>query len=125
MNVRSHYQFIQKGRRSSLITPDSLKQLQGIDFDFAPKNKSYTKYYIDHLDELRLFKVKHGHCRVPQKFPANRKLGGWVLYVRQPYRKHVHGLSNSMTLQRIEQLAELGFDFEPQKGRPSRLQDLE
>jgi hypothetical protein len=46
MNVRSHYQFIQKGKKSSLITGERLKQLQAIDFEFAPKNKSHTKYYV-------------------------------------------------------------------------------
>jgi Helicase associated domain len=124
MNVRSHYQFIQKGKKSSLMTTDRLTQLQDVDFDFAPKNKSYTKYYSDrwvhHLEELRRFKEKHGHCRVPQRFTTNRKLGGWVLYVRYQYRKHANGQPSTMTGQRIEQLAELGFDFEPRKGRPSQ-----
>ena len=110
-----------------MITPDRLKQLLDIDFDFAPKHKSYTKYYIDrwlhHLEELHRFKEKHGHCRVPQRFTANRKLGGWVLYVRHQYHKHINGQSSTMTRQRIEQLAELGFDFEPQKGRPGLSKD--
>ena len=127
MNVRSHYQFIQKGRKSSLITPDRLGQLQDIDFDFAPKTKSCTKYYSDrwvhHLEELSRFKAMHGHCRVPQRFPANRKLGGWVLYVRHQYRKYLNGHGSTMTIQRIEQLAALGFDFEPRKGRPGLSKD--
>jgi Helicase associated domain len=62
MNVRSHYQFIQKGKKSSLMTADRLKLLKDVDFVFAPKSKSYTKYYIDcwvhHLEELRRFKEK-------------------------------------------------------------------
>jgi Helicase associated domain len=124
MNVRSHYQFLQKGKKSSLITDDRLKQLQEIDFEFAPKNKSHTKYYVDrweqHLEELRQFKERTGHCRVPQRFSGNKKLGGWVLYVRHQYRKHLNGQPSTMTPDRIRQLTDLEFDFEPRKGRPGR-----
>ena len=38
MNVRSNFQFLQ-GKNNSVITEENLQQLQGIDFDFAPKNK--------------------------------------------------------------------------------------
>ena len=124
MNVRSHFQFIQKGKKSSLITEERLQQLQDIDFDFAPKNKSHTKYYVDrwvhHLQELYQFKQKNGHCRVPQRYKPNKKLGGWVLYVRHQYRKHQNGQPSTMTPDRIDQLKQLGFDFEPRKGRPGR-----
>jgi hypothetical protein len=124
MNVRSHFQFLQKGKKSSLITDERLRQLQDIEFDFAPKNKSHTKYYIDrwvqHLQELQQFKQKNGHCRVPQRYTDNKKLGGWVLYVRHQYRKHQNGQPSTMTPDRIEQLRQLGFDFEPRKGRPGR-----
>jgi Helicase associated domain len=124
MNVRSHFQFLQKGKKSSLITEERLQQLHGIEFDFAPKNKSHTKYYVDrwvhHLQELYEFKQNTGHCRVPQRYTANKKLGGWVLYVRHQYRKHQSGQPSTMTPDRIEQLRQLGFDFEPRKGRPGR-----
>jgi hypothetical protein len=124
MNVRSHFQFLQRGKKSSLVTDERLKQLQDIDFEFTPKYKSHTKYYFDrwihHLEELRRFKEGHGHCRVPQRFNDNKKLGGWVLYVRHQYRKYLDGKASSLTLERIEQLLELDFDFEPRKGRPSQ-----
>jgi hypothetical protein len=125
MNVRSHYQFLQKGRKSSLITAKRLVQLQTIDFDFCPKNKSHTKYYIDrwvlHLTELKQFKKENGHCRVPQRYKENKKLGGWVLYVRHQYRKFRNGQgSSTMTHDRINELKRLDFDFEPRKGRPGR-----
>mmetsp|Transcript_49 Transcript_49/g.68 ORF Transcript_49/g.68 Transcript_49/m.68 type:complete len:266 (-) Transcript_49:32-829(-) len=128
MNVRSHFQFLQKGKKSSLITAERLNQLRELDFDFAPKNKSHTKYYIDrwvhHLQELRQFKHRNGHCRVPQRYKENKKLGGWVLYVRHQYRKHQSGHSSTMTKERIQQLEKLGFDFEPRKGRPGRSDNL-
>jgi len=107
------------------MTPKRFQQLQDMKFDFAPRANSQTKYYIDrwlhHLDELRRFKQENGHCRVPQRYNPNRKLGGWVLYVRHQYRKHVSGQVSTMTRQRMEQLEEVGFDFEPRKGRPGQM----
>lgn len=123
MNVRSHYQLVQKGKRSSLINQERLQQLENLDFDFAPKKKSHTQYYVDrwaqHMEELREFKEQNGHCRVPQRFADNKKLGGWVLYVRHQYRKFQLGQPSTMTRERVAQLEELGFDFAPRKGRPS------
>ena len=124
MNVRSHFQLLQKGKKSSLITEERLQQLQDVDFDFAPKNNSHTKYYVDrwvlHLQELYQFKEKNGHCRVPQRSKVHKKLGSWVLYVRHQYRKLQNGRRSMMTPERIEQLKQLDFDFEPRKGRPGR-----
>jgi len=117
MNVRSR-------KKNALITGEKLQQLREIDFDFAPKNKSHTKFYVDrwvhHLQELYQFKQKNGHCRVPHRSKTNPKLGHWVLYVRHQYRKHQNEEPNTMTTDRIEQLKQLGFDFEPRKGRPCR-----
>ena len=124
MNVRSHFQLLQKGKKSTLITEERLQQLQEIDFDFAPKYKSHTKYYVvrweQHLEELFQFKQKHGHCRVPQRSKATKRLGSWVLYVRHQYHKHNNGQPSRMTTDRIEQLKQIGFDFEPRRGRPGR-----
>ena len=122
MNVRSHFQYLLKGKKSSLITEKRLHQLQELDFDFAPKNKSHAKFYGDrwmhHLQELHQFKAKTGHCRVPQRYSDNKKLGGWVLYVRHQYRKHQRRQPSTLNTEKIDQLLELGFEFEPQKGRP-------
>jgi hypothetical protein len=122
MNVRSHFQFIRKGKKSSLITEERLQQLQDVDFDFAPKNNSHTNYYADrwvfHLQELYQFKEKNGHCRVPQRCKVNKRLGGWVVYVRHQSRRHQNGQPSRMTPERIEQLKQLDFDFYPPKGRP-------
>jgi hypothetical protein len=120
MNVRSHFQFLQRGKKSSLVTNERLKQLQGIDFEFTPKYKSHTKYYFDrwvqHLEELRRFKERNGHSRVPQRFNNNKKLGSLFLYIPQQYHKYLDGKSSSFTPARIQQLIELDFDFEPRKG---------
>lgn len=123
MNVRSHYQFLKRGtKKSSLITEERLRQLEALEFDFAPKNKSHTKYYVDrwaqHVSDLEEFKAKHGHCRVPQRYKENRKLGGWVLYVRHQFKKFKAVQPSTMTAERVKQLEDLGFDFNPRKGRP-------
>ena len=121
MNVRSNFQFLQ-GKNNSVSTKEKLQQLQEIDFDFAPKSKAHTKFYVDlwvhHLHELYQFKQKNGHCRVPHPSKTDKKLGRWVKYVRRQYRKSQNGQPNTITPDRLEQLKHIGFDFEPPKGRP-------
>ncbi|MGC6505059.1 MAG: helicase associated domain-containing protein [Coraliomargaritaceae bacterium] len=37
--------------------------------------------------ELLAYKERFGHCRVPARWPENRRLGGWVDRMRGRYRK--------------------------------------
>ena len=124
MNVRSQFQLLQKDKKSSLLTEERLQQLREIDFEFAPQQKCSTEYFADlwaqHLEELYQFKQKTGHCRVPQRSKAHKRLASWVEYVRNQNRKLRNGQPNRMTPERIEQLNKLGFDFYPRKGRPCR-----
>lgn len=52
------------------------------------------------LDE---FRRKHGHCKVPAKWPANPQLGRWVTALR--YRQKM----NALPAERVRQLDALGF----------------
>ena len=123
VNVRSHFQLLQKGKKSSLLTEERLQQLREIDFDFAPQQKKVrsSNYYVDlwahHLEELSHFKQKNGHCQVPQRSKVYKQLGSWVEYVRHQYRKLQNGQPSRMTPERIEQLNQLGFNFHPRRGR--------
>ena len=54
---------------------------------------------------LKLFSEEHGHCRVPQKYTANPRLGHWVSNQR----------ANKVNLspKQIQQLNSLDFDWDP------------
>lgn len=57
--------------------------------------------------QLKAFKQEHGHCNVPAKYKLNPTLGKWVSYQRKAYR------SGKLLPKREEQLASLGFTFDP------------
>ena len=40
-----------------------------------------------HLQDLKAFKQKHGHCNVPLRYPPNPVLGRWVNGIRQAKRR--------------------------------------
>ena len=51
------------------------------------------------------YKRKYGNCNVPDKWPENRKLSGWVGTQRQFKKRGV------LTPKRIKRLKEIGFDW--------------
>lgn len=57
--------------------------------------------------QLKEFRAKHGHARVPQKYPENRKLAWWVS-VQRRNRK-----SNKLEAGQIAMLDGLAFDWSP------------
>jgi len=62
----------------------------------------------DYIKDLKAFKEKHGHCKVPQKFP---RLGQWVHHVRCAQKAIQQGKPYSLKLtpERITELESLGF----------------
>eukprot|EP00573_Skeletonema_grethae_P000600 CAMPEP_0201685390 /NCGR_PEP_ID=MMETSP0578-20130828/118_1 /ASSEMBLY_ACC=CAM_ASM_000663 /TAXON_ID=267565 /ORGANISM="Skeletonema grethea, Strain CCMP 1804" /LENGTH=372 /DNA_ID=CAMNT_0048169255 /DNA_START=110 /DNA_END=1228 /DNA_ORIENTATION=- len=70
--------------------------------------------------ELAAFKLKHGHCNVPQKYPPNKSLGIWVNKQRMEYNKRIDGKKkSSLNDSRLEQLQSLGFRWAKRKGEAS------
>jgi hypothetical protein len=64
------------------------------------------------------YKLLHGHCNVPARFPANRRLGIWVSAQRQQY-KIMNQIPDSakprrsapLTQDRIDLLNDIGFTW--------------
>ena len=79
-----------------------------------PEQVRPWKYRFGQLVE---FKEEHGHCLVPQHFPA---LGNWVHTQRMDYRKFVKGNKTAMSKERLHQLNEIGFVFYTGKGGGKR-----
>ncbi len=70
--------------------------------------------------ELTAFKQKHGHCNVPQKYPANKSLGIWVNKQRMEYTKRTDGKKkSSLNDSRLERLQSIGFRWAKRKGQAS------
>ena len=70
--------------------------------------------------ELKAFKLKYGHCNVPQKYPANKSLGIWVNKQRMEYNKRIDGKrKSSLNDIRLEKLQSIGFRWAKRKGEAS------
>eukprot|EP00980_Cylindrotheca_fusiformis_P012512 scaffold3073_cov66-Cylindrotheca_fusiformis.AAC.27 len=61
------------------------------------------------FEELKTFKLVHGHCNVPCKYSANQKMATWVKCQRRQYKLRTLAMPSSLTDERISLLEELGF----------------
>ena len=102
-------------------------------------HSSHKEAWDHHFQALVEFRKKHGHCRVPDRYPENPSLAGWVRRQRCDYQQREQeqltlGSSPSPTSTfssavtrneggpnavvrkaRREALLDIGFDFDPQK----------
>lgn len=59
------------------LTEDRIRRLEEIGFVWSLRD-DWQKHY----DELKAFKEKNGHCNVPARYAANRRLGIWYVFFR-------------------------------------------
>lgn len=69
---------------------------------------SQDKRWSDKFQQLKQYKSKHGHCKVPATYSTNQ-LGRWVRYQRVLYKKMLKRLDTPLTQERIELLESIGF----------------
>jgi hypothetical protein len=116
------------------LTEERIQDLNDLGFKWSIR-VSRTPWET-RLDELVQYKEQHGHCNVPSTYPKNQPLAYWVFKQRGQYRIYmeraqaqIHGLnekplsSNSsmhergqlchMSPERIAQLDEIGFEWNP------------
>ena len=65
--------------------------------------------------ELKEFKQKHGHCKVPKNVGS---LGKWVDNQRTHYGKFLTKKKTAMTQERVDKLNKVGFYFGKKYGEP-------
>lgn len=61
------------------------------------------------LEKVKAFVKKEGHCRIPQRYPADPQLGRWVKN-RRSEKKH-----GTLDKDREKSLNEVGFEWQPKK----------
>ena len=81
----------------------------------APKLKSRS--FDQHLEDLKSFKIKHGHCEVPYTYAENQPLSNWCSNVRYSYNLSLRGLAPTIKMnpERIARLTEIGFIFKRER----------
>jgi hypothetical protein len=115
---RSQYR-LQKEGRTSRMTLSRIQELEGLGFEW--EWDSLGAVWEGHLSELADYRKIHGHCNVPRKYTGNAKLAWWVSQQRQLYRLRKEGKISHMTLQRIQDLESLGFEWKHGSRKKPRL----
>ena len=92
----------------SPMTQERIDRLNSIGFDWGTAQIGWEKSF----KKLVQFKGLHGHCQVPSNYSVDEvNLGDWVASQRQEYWKFQDGRHSTMTQERIDALAKIGFDW--------------
>lgn len=92
-------------RKDQKLSSDQISLLNGIGFSW----NRLEEVWNERFKQLTEYKEQNGHCRVPQKYKDNPKLGSWVNEQRTKYRKNQDG--KTITEERIRRLERLGFEW--------------
>lgn len=111
-----HQRVLQKrGDPRSSCTPDRIELLDNLGFVWDSHEVSWRQ----RVYELHAYKEENGHCLVPSTYPKNAQLATWVKCQRRQYKLFVENKTSNITQERIDQLNEIGFEWElrapPQK----------
>jgi len=105
---RHQYRMKKEGKHSTM-TPDRQQLLESLGFVWD----SHAAGWEERWKELRDYRERHGHCKVPKKYPRNPQLSVWVKCQRRQFKLFCEGRDSNMTKHRIEKLLSLGFIFSP------------
>lgn len=134
---------------SARLTPERLRRLESIGFEWRVKNKMkryYDKQWDAMFQRLLEFRQEYGHVNVPKRFPEDQKLGTWVHTQRIQFRKLTTGenggengrtsptqsagateegiLPFRLTEKRRQRLEEVGFCWSAREGEKSAAAEL-
>jgi hypothetical protein len=104
---RVNYRWHKDGKPSPM-TPFRIQELESLGFEWDGRGAAWT----DLLSELAEYRKIHGHCNVPRGYSENTKLATWVKWQKEKYRLLQEGKTSPMTLHRIQELENLGFEWD-------------
>jgi hypothetical protein len=109
---RRQYKLLKENKPSSM-TIGRAKALDDIDFEWEGiRGHSDDERWQRRYEELKEFKARTGHCRVPQKYNANKALGKWVSNQRTQYKLYLDEKASNMTIERAKALDDIGFEWD-------------
>jgi hypothetical protein len=85
------------------LSSNLIARLESLGFEWNPLDAEWEQNFVT----LSAFKAEHGHCRVPQNYTTNPKLGRWVVGQRRFYSRGI------LTEERITRLESLSFEWNP------------
>jgi hypothetical protein len=103
---RCQYRLHRQGKASYMTLPH-IQELESLGFEWKPPSA-----WEERFSELTEYRKIHGHCNVPKSCSdENVKLVTWISTQRYQYRLHTEGRQSYMTLFHIQELEDLGFDW--------------
>ena len=96
---------------TSRVGKERAARLEEAGFQWNPIDATWENMF----EALRVFKGRHGHCDVPQKWPDDQVLANWVGTQRLMYHK------GSIKPDRRAKLTSLGFHWNAREARWQRM----
>jgi superfamily II DNA or RNA helicase len=92
-------------RKAGNLSPDRIARLDALGFEWGDSHEASTAdRWEAKFAELKAFRIRHGHCLVPSRWPENPALGLWVVNQRR-MRK-----AGKLSEARAARLKRLGVD---------------
>ncbi|GKY96824.1 hypothetical protein MPSEU_000641600 [Mayamaea pseudoterrestris] len=93
----------------------AMKKPVRLDNDGGPRFREYqSRQWLNMFNELCMYKQIMGDCLVPHRFVENPALGRWVKRQRYQMKLLQDGETSTMTLDRAQKLANIGFVWDSQ-----------
>mmetsp|Transcript_5713 Transcript_5713/g.12971 ORF Transcript_5713/g.12971 Transcript_5713/m.12971 type:complete len:733 (+) Transcript_5713:57-2255(+) len=93
----------------AFIDVPTLSTIDATNNDDGVKSTSFQEKWETHIESLKEFKNRHGHVNISRNH--DKDLGRFVNNQRQNYRKLLEGKQSSLTVDRIQDLERLGFQW--------------
>ena len=103
--VRQRFLYRLEAKKSSALTDERINLLNDLNFPWATRSE---QLWETRITELREFKKQNGHAMVPRT-SATPQLSAWVATQRKNYNRRLAAKPSPLTLERIEELDEMGF----------------
>jgi hypothetical protein len=110
---RQRYQYKLKAEdKPSTMTSERILALekQGFVWD------SHGAAWIERWNELREFQLEFGNANVPSNYFKSPQLATWVKCQRRQYKFFCKGKATNLTLDRLQRLESVGFEWELRSG---------
>jgi hypothetical protein len=105
---RQRYQYkLMIDGKPSQMTQERMKALEEIRFVWCPQDSNWA----ERLEEVKKYRRIFNHCNVPSDYHENPSLVSWVKYQRRQYKLYQEGKPSYMTVQRILDLEDIGFEW--------------
>ena len=104
---RYQYKLMNEGKLCTM-TQERVDALKNIGFVWDSQGAAWS----ERLEELKEFRQQFGTCNVPSNYEDNNQLATWVKCQRRQFKLFNEGKPSNITLDRIQQLNALGFEWE-------------